>query len=227
MYIISMPSRVHCNPSNLSPLSRVNLHHQVAGSIGSLTAPGKLASGSLLPNVSQLGTKFGVSRAALRELIKMLAAKGLVEVRRNTAARMAADRTTPADLAEMKSAFEGMEGAAKDLGSRIEGYLFFHLALFEGTRSASMTPLGALIQTALRVNFRLTSRDSVAYKRTLALHRAMLGTIKSRTGTKAVLRVLAQTSRDIAAELKKAKKKIPLTTKGDIRASKARTHERH
>jgi DNA-binding FadR family transcriptional regulator len=260
MYTVSMPVRVTWNPAKLSPLTHVNLHLQVAGRIGSLIAQGKLAPGSVLPNESQLGTKFGVSRTALREAIKVLAAKGLVEVRRKTGtrvrpnshwnmldgevltwlfsgtdvpaglsdllevrkivepagARMAAARATPEDLAKMESAFEAMETAAKDLDSRVEADLLFHLAVLEGTRNGFMRPFGALIQTALRASFRLTSSNSVAYQRTLTLHRAVLEAIKSRNGQKAeaaMLMVLAQTSRDIAAESKKAKKWIPLTIK--------------
>jgi DNA-binding FadR family transcriptional regulator len=42
----------------------------------------------VLPNESSLGRKFGVSRTALREAIKVLASKGLVEVRRKTGTRV-------------------------------------------------------------------------------------------------------------------------------------------
>ena len=41
-----------------------------------------------------------------------------------------------------------------------------------------------------------------------------------------MLLILAQTSRDIAAELKKAKKRIPATTNGCLCANKPRKHER-
>ena len=260
MYTILMCAQVNWGLPTYSLVSRVSLHHQVAGRIGSLIAEGQLAPGSILPNEFQLGAQFGVSRTALREAIKVLAAKGLVEVRRKTGtrvrpnsqwnmldpevllwlfsgpdmpagltdllevrrivepsgARMAAERATPEDLVKMESAFKGMEAAANDLDSRIEPDLFFHLAVLEGTRNAFMRPFGSLIQTALRASFRLTSSNSVAYKRTLALHREVLEAIKSRSGKKAeaaMLLILAQTSRDIAAELKKAKKRIPVTDK--------------
>lgn len=255
-----MPARIKRNPSNIFPLPRVTLHYQVARSLGSMIAVGKLAPGSILPNESHLGTNFGVSRTALREAIKVLAAKGLVEVRRKTGtrvrpnsqwnmldpevlswffsgpdvpagltdllevrkivepagARMAAERATPADQAEMQSAFEAMEAATNDLESRIEPDLLFHLAVLEGARNTFMRPFGALIQTALRASFRLTSSNAAAYKRTLTLHREVLEAIKSRNGKKAeaaMLLVLAQTSRDIAAELQKPKKSIPLSAK--------------
>ena len=67
---------------------RVSLHTAVASRIGSLIVQGKLAPGSTLPNETSLGTQFGVSRTALREAIKVLASKGLVEVRRKTGTRV-------------------------------------------------------------------------------------------------------------------------------------------
>jgi DNA-binding FadR family transcriptional regulator len=67
---------------------RVNLHIEVASRIGSLIAQEKLLPGSTLPNETLLGAEFGVSRTALREAIKVLASKGLVDVRRKTGTRV-------------------------------------------------------------------------------------------------------------------------------------------
>jgi DNA-binding FadR family transcriptional regulator len=69
-------------------LPRLSLHHEVAGRIGSLIAQGSIKPGTVLPNEAALGTEFGVSRTALREAIKVLSAKGLVEVRRKTGTRV-------------------------------------------------------------------------------------------------------------------------------------------
>lgn len=70
------------------PMPRLSLHHEVAGRIGSLIAQGRIQPGSVLPNEAALGVEFGVSRTALREAIKVLASKGLVEVRRKTGTRV-------------------------------------------------------------------------------------------------------------------------------------------
>lgn len=67
---------------------RVSLHTAVASRIGSLIAQGEIPPGSILPNETSLGEQFGVSRTALREGIKVLASKGLVEVRRKTGTRV-------------------------------------------------------------------------------------------------------------------------------------------
>lgn len=66
----------------------MSLHSAVASQLGHLIAQGRLEPGSILPNEAALGKDFGVSRTALREAIKVLASKGLVEVRRKTGTRI-------------------------------------------------------------------------------------------------------------------------------------------
>lgn len=70
--------------------SRRSLHGQVAAEIGSRIMGGRLAPGSVLPNEAALGVELGVSRTVLREAIKMLAAKGLVESRPKIGTRVRA-----------------------------------------------------------------------------------------------------------------------------------------
>jgi DNA-binding FadR family transcriptional regulator len=64
------------------------LHTEVAHKIGSQIVHGQLRPGAILPNEASLGGAFGVSRTSLREAIKVLAAKGLIEVRRKTGTRV-------------------------------------------------------------------------------------------------------------------------------------------
>jgi DNA-binding FadR family transcriptional regulator len=64
------------------------LHAQVAREIGLRILEGELPAGTVLPNEADLGGEFGVSRTALREAIKVLESKGLVEVRRKTGTRI-------------------------------------------------------------------------------------------------------------------------------------------
>lgn len=56
--------------------------------LGTLIGDGTLVAGSILPNEAVLGSRFGVSRTVLREAVKVLASKGLVEVRRKTGTRV-------------------------------------------------------------------------------------------------------------------------------------------
>jgi DNA-binding FadR family transcriptional regulator len=56
----------------------------VAHHIGREIVIGKIAEGAMLPRESELADIFGVSRQAIREALKVLAAKGLVTSRRRT-----------------------------------------------------------------------------------------------------------------------------------------------
>lgn len=58
-----------------------NLHGQVVQELGLRVVGGVYAAGALLPNEEQLCQELTVSRTALREAVKVLAAKGLLEAR--------------------------------------------------------------------------------------------------------------------------------------------------
>lgn len=58
-----------------------SLHVQVARDIARGVLSGELPVGSIIPNEQDLCEQFGVSRTALREAVKLLTAKGLLESR--------------------------------------------------------------------------------------------------------------------------------------------------
>jgi DNA-binding FadR family transcriptional regulator len=60
------------------------LHGQVAHQIGRRIVEGNIPEGAFLPREEQLASQFDVSRQAVREALKVLAAKGLVASRRRT-----------------------------------------------------------------------------------------------------------------------------------------------
>lgn len=65
-----------------------NLHGRIAEHLGVSILSGKIVPGEVLPTESRLGASFHVSRTAVREAIKVLTSKGLVEVRRKTGTRV-------------------------------------------------------------------------------------------------------------------------------------------
>lgn len=71
-------------PSPLQPVRQEpdDLSHLVARKIFSAISSGHFAEGSILPNEYALGETLGVSRTALREAIKGLSSKGMLETRR-------------------------------------------------------------------------------------------------------------------------------------------------
>lgn len=66
---------------NSRMFSRRSIHGRIAHEIGQQILHGDLAPGEVLPSEVVLGQEFGVSRTVLREAIKVLAAKGMVESR--------------------------------------------------------------------------------------------------------------------------------------------------
>lgn len=62
-------------------LNGENLTTRVARLIGSEIVSGQFAPGDVLPNETKLGERFDVGRSAIREAVKLLTSKGLVDAR--------------------------------------------------------------------------------------------------------------------------------------------------
>lgn len=65
-----------------------NLHSDVLWALGLAIVSGQYAEGEILPPDSELLERFGVSRTVLREALKTLAAKGLIEARARIGTRV-------------------------------------------------------------------------------------------------------------------------------------------
>jgi DNA-binding FadR family transcriptional regulator len=134
-------------------------------------------------------------------------------------ARLAAERATAENLAEIESALQGMETAIEDSASSVESDLKFHLAILEATHNTFMRPFGALIQEALRASFKLTNRDRAAFEKSLCRHRNVFEAIRERNPEAAEVAmqiVLNRTSEDIERSLpqktaRKTKKRASAT----------------
>ena len=69
------------------------LHGRVVHSLGSRIVGGVYGVGEALPNEDALGSELGVSRTVVREAVKVLIGKGLVEVRPKLGTRVRARRS--------------------------------------------------------------------------------------------------------------------------------------
>lgn len=72
----------------VKPMAVRSLHNQVIHELGRLIVSGELAPGQGLPREELLAERMNVSRTALREAMKVLAAKGLIESRQKTGTRV-------------------------------------------------------------------------------------------------------------------------------------------
>ena len=69
-------------------MRRANLHDHIVDALGVRVIRGDFGEGAVLPNEPTLAAELGVSRNALREAVKVLVSKGLVEVRQKTGTRI-------------------------------------------------------------------------------------------------------------------------------------------
>ena len=72
------------------PASNSSIRDRVASGLAKQILSGEYPQGALLPTEAELGAQFKVSRTALREAVRTLAAKGLVESRQRAGTRVRA-----------------------------------------------------------------------------------------------------------------------------------------
>jgi DNA-binding FadR family transcriptional regulator len=72
------------------PFRKRNLFSHVVEELGSRIVRGDYSPGAALPNEADLGQEYGASRSVIREAVKSLAAKGLLESRTRTGIRVLA-----------------------------------------------------------------------------------------------------------------------------------------
>lgn len=72
----------------VKPRAARSLHNQVIQELGQLIVSGELEAGKGLPREELLAERMNVSRTALREAMKVLSAKGLIESRQKTGSRV-------------------------------------------------------------------------------------------------------------------------------------------
>ena len=76
------------------------LHAHLVDALIPMIVRGELASGSLLPAEPEMSARFGVSRSVVREALRVLGEKGLVDVRHGSGTRVTTpDRWDPLDPA--------------------------------------------------------------------------------------------------------------------------------
>ncbi len=71
-------------------LRRANLHDHIVDALGARIVQGDFCENAVLPTEPALAAELGVGRNALREAVKVLVSKGLVEVRPKTGTRVLA-----------------------------------------------------------------------------------------------------------------------------------------
>lgn len=212
-------------------IRRRNLFAQVVEDLGIRIVRGDLNPEQPFPKESDLEVRFGVSRSVIREAVKTLAAKGLLESRTRTgirvlppvrwnlldtdvlswrynampamqffselfeirlmiepeAAGLAAERASPADLAEIEAAFQAMTEASRADVPGIEADLRFHRGILAAGRNPLLLQMGNLIGVGLLISHRFSPESFVIF---LPGHKAVMDAIKA--GDTAAARIAMQ-----------------------------------
>ena len=159
-------------------------HAHVVASLGRQIVSGYFPPGTILPGDKDLGERFGVSRTVLREAMKTLAAKRLIEAKTRVGTRVleperwnlldgdvlrwrvesGLDKGFIEDLAAMRLDITRLHAIVDELGdlghdraSIAYVDLEFHIAIADTSRNPFMRATSGLIEAALSIALRLSS----------------------------------------------------------------------
>jgi DNA-binding FadR family transcriptional regulator len=158
------------------------------------------------PEVVAWQSKAGLSREFLRDLQEL---RRLVEP---AAVRLAAERATKADIAELEAAYAGMAHAVNEGGDYVSSDLRFHQGLLRAGHNRMVAQMGKALGALLRTSFELSTTLPHGPAASLQLHRAVLDAVIARSPQKAeraITRLIAHASEDIDAVLASTRRKLP------------------
>ena len=116
----------------------------------------------------------GLTREFLRDL------QELRRVIEPAAVRIAAERATPADIAEIEVAFAGMKKAVEQGGDYVAHDLRFHQGLLRACHNRMMVQMSKALSALLRTSFEISTTRKDGPKNSLPLHRAVVDAVIAR-----------------------------------------------
>lgn len=240
-----------------APAARPLKSAHVVDTLGLRIVSGQLHAGDLLPTEAELSAQLGISRPSLREGLRALAQKGLVNgrTRRGTsvndrrewnvldadvlrwlsvappdpaffmdlldvrmivepaAARLAALRASPEQIAAIEAAYRGMVASTPhDMEACCRHDLALHELIIHATGNQMLIRFAAAIRTALLTCVRIASNARESYENSLAEHHAVAIAIRRRApdeAEQAMRNLLAGTARDLAPAYDKYPRGFP------------------
>jgi DNA-binding FadR family transcriptional regulator len=136
------------------------------------------------PDVVIWQSKAGLTREFLRDL------QDLRRIVEPAAVRMAAERATPRDIAEIELAFEGMRRAVEEGGDYVTHDLRFHQGLLRACHNRMIVQMSKALGALLRTSFEISTSRKDGPKNSLPLHRAVLDAVIAHHPAKAEKAVL-------------------------------------
>lgn len=157
------------------------------------------------PDVVAWQAKAGLTREFLRDLQEL---RRVVEP---AAVRLAAERATAADVAEIETAFAGMKQAIEQGGDYVKNDLAFHQGLLRACHNRMVVQMSKALGALLRTSFELSTAKPDGPAQSLPLHRAVLDAVVARNPAKAekAILVLIDGAADDIEQVLASRRKLP------------------
>jgi DNA-binding FadR family transcriptional regulator len=131
------------------------------------------------PDVITWHSKSGLTPEFVRDL------QDLRRVVEPAAVRLAAERATAQDIADIEAAFEGMRRAVEEGGDYVTFDLRFHQGLLKACRNRMLVQMSKALSALLRTSFEISTSRKDGPRNSLHLHRAVLDAVIARNPARA------------------------------------------
>lgn len=157
------------------------------------------------PDVILWQSKAGLTAEFLRDL------QDLRRVVEPAAVRLAAERATPEDIAEIESAFAGMRRAVEEGGDYVTHDLRFHQGLLRASRNRMLVQMSKALGALLRTSFEISTSRKDGPRNSLPLHRAVLDAVIAHNPGRAekAIQVLIDGAREDIELVLASRKRLP------------------
>jgi DNA-binding FadR family transcriptional regulator len=157
------------------------------------------------PDVVAWQSKAGLSREFLRDLQEL---RRVVEP---AGVRLAAERATAQDIAQIEAAYAGMKDAIDNGGDYVKHDLLFHQGLLRACHNRMVVQMSKALGALLRTSFEISTSRPDGPASSLPLHRAVLDAVIARAPQKAekAILVLIDGARDDIEQVLASRRKLP------------------
>ena len=157
------------------------------------------------PDVVAWNSHLGLTREFLRDLQEL---RRIVEP---AGVRLAAERATAADIAEVEAAYAGMKLAIEQGGDYVSSDLRFHQGLLRACHNRLVVQMSKALGALLRTSFEISTTRPDGPASSLPLHRAVLDAVIARDARKAerASLVLIDGARDDIEQVLASRRKLP------------------
>ncbi|MDP2032845.1 MAG: FadR/GntR family transcriptional regulator [Polaromonas sp.] len=158
------------------------------------------------PDVIIWQSKAGLTPEFLRDL------QDLRRVVEPAAMRLAAERATVQDIAEVEAAYAGMKHAVEHGGDYVTHDLRFHQGLLRASRNRMLVQMSKALGALLRTSFEISTRRKDGPVHSLPLHRAVLDAVIAHRPDEAeiAIRVLIDGAKEDIEEVLASRRRLPV-----------------